>query len=176
MVPGPVAAFKEKEKKFKDQEYRVLSMHPLIVQLPFSVLPPEYTCDGANHSPPIRVKNLLPKVQSLAVMAFHPQEPGCSFCSWLIWNLPPLEAIPEGFPPIRELQSPIPGLQGENDYKKVGYAGPCPPQGGMARVLYRVYGLDDMLALEGGSTKHALIAVMRGHVLQFGETIAMYQR
>ncbi len=151
-------------------------MQPLVVQLPFSVLPPDYTCDGFNRSPPIHVKNLASEVRSMAVMAFHPQEPGCSFCSWLIWNLPPMERIPEGIAPIRLLRAPLQGRQGENDYGALGYAGPCPPQGEIARVVYKVYGLDDLLDLEAGSGKHALIAAMRGHVVQFGQTIAMYAR
>jgi phosphatidylethanolamine-binding protein (PEBP) family uncharacterized protein len=43
----------------------------------------------------------------------------------------------------------------------------------MIRYQFKVYGLDSMLELPAGSDKHALVAAMKGHVLQFGETAAV---
>ena len=54
------------------------------------------------------------------------------------------------------------------DYGIIGYTGPCPPQGETHRYQFKVYGLDAMLALPAGLDKHALVAAMKGHVLQFG--------
>ena len=54
--------------------------------------------------------------------------------------------------------------------------GPCPPQGETHRYQFKVYGLDAMLTLPAGSDKHALVAAMKGHVLQFGETVALCTR
>jgi Raf kinase inhibitor-like YbhB/YbcL family protein len=71
---------------------------------------------------------------------------------------------------------PIAAVQGMTDYGIIGYTGPCPPQGSMIRYQFRVYGLDAMLDLPAGSDKHALIAAMKGHVLQFGETVALCSR
>jgi phosphatidylethanolamine-binding protein (PEBP) family uncharacterized protein len=39
-----------------------------------------------------------------------------------------------------------------------------------------VYGLDVLLDLTAGSNKHELEAAMKGHVIQFGETVAIYSR
>jgi len=41
---------------------------------------------------------------------------------------------------------------------------------------FKVYGLDTVLALQEGATKGELISAMQGHVLQFGNTTAMYSR
>ncbi len=46
----------------------------------------------------------------------------------------------------------------------------------MIRYQFKVYGLDTMLALDPGSDKHQLISAMKGHVLQFGETVAICSR
>ncbi|MDD1677943.1 MAG: YbhB/YbcL family Raf kinase inhibitor-like protein [Methanomicrobiales archaeon] len=154
-----------------------MDIQKLILQLPWTELPPRYTCDGGDISPPLRIEGLLGEVHSLAVMVYHPHETGCcSFCAWIIWNVPPLGFIREGIPPGNEVTSPIQGSQGRNDYGKIGYSGPCPSAGTSHRVNYKIYGLDTHLSLPGGSNQHALIQAMRGHVLQFGETFAMYTR
>jgi phosphatidylethanolamine-binding protein (PEBP) family uncharacterized protein len=46
----------------------------------------------------------------------------------------------------------------------------------MIRYQFKVYGLDAMLDLPAGSDKHALIGAMKGHVLQFGQTVAICSR
>ena len=152
-------------------------MQKLVLQLPWAELPPRFTCDGGDISPPFRIEGLLPDVQSLVLMVLHPHEAGCcSFCAWIIWNIPPEGSIPEGIPPGDQVILPIRGTQGLNDYGKVGYNGPCPSPGTSHRVHYKVYGLDAYLSLPGGITKDALIPALRGHVLQFGFTIAMYTK
>jgi phosphatidylethanolamine-binding protein (PEBP) family uncharacterized protein len=46
----------------------------------------------------------------------------------------------------------------------------------MIRYQFKVYGLDSLLDLTPGSDKHALIKAMKGHVRQFGETVAICSR
>ena len=67
-------------------------------------------------------------------------------------------------------------VQGVTDYGTIGYTGPCPPHGQMIRYQFKVYGLDAMLDLKPGSDKHQLIGAMKGHVVQFGETVAICTR
>ncbi len=151
------------------------SMEPLTVSLEFLEFPPAHTCDGENRSPALRLGNLSSK--SVAVMVYNPFEKACcSFTTWLCWNLPPVPFIPAGIPPEPVTTLPVAAVQGTNDYGTIGYSGPCPPPGSMIRYQFRVYGLDTMLALPPGSGKHALIAAMRGHVLQYGETVALSSR
>jgi Raf kinase inhibitor-like YbhB/YbcL family protein len=150
-------------------------MEPLVVSLDFLKFPPTHTCDGANRSPRIRLAGL--SAVSVAVLVFNPFEKSCcSFTTWLCWNLPPLAIIPSGIPNEGTVAAPVPAVQGQNDHGTIGYTGPCPPEGAMIRYQFKVYGLDAMLDLPAGSDKHALIAAMKGHVLQFGETVAICSR
>ena len=110
-------------------------------------------------------------------MAVNPYQPSCcSFSPWIIWNMPPLTVIPPGIPKTGVLTDPVPGVQGMNDFGRIGYSGPCPPPGATHRVTFKLWGLDTILDLAPGSTKHQLVAAMRGHVLQYGETVAIYRR
>ena len=150
-------------------------MEPLVVSLDFLEFPPTHTCDGDNLSPRIKLKGLT--ARSIAVMVFNPFEKSCcSFTPWIIWNLPPSEEIPPGIPGEGQVTAPVSGVQGITDYGTIGYTGPCPPAGEMIRYQFKVYGLDAMLDLAPGSTKHDLINAMKGHVLQFAETVAICSR
>jgi len=150
-------------------------MEKLIVSLDFMEFPPTHTCDGENLSPAIRLKGL--SAASVAVMVVNPFEKACcSFTPWICWNLPPWAVIPAGIPGEGITAIPVTSVQGITDYGTIGYTGPCPPPGSMIRYLFKVYGLDTMLDLTAGSDKHALVAAMRGHVLQFGATVAICSR
>ncbi len=66
-------------------------------------------------------------------------------------------------------------MRGITDYGTIGYTGP-PPQGQMIRYQFKAFGLDVMLDIKAGSNKHELVSAMIGHVIQFGETVAIYSR
>ncbi|MDD1702121.1 MAG: YbhB/YbcL family Raf kinase inhibitor-like protein [Methanoregula sp.] len=152
-------------------------MEPLVVSLDFLEFPPTYTGDAGNRSPGITIRDIDEKTVSLAVMVFNPFiKTCCSFTPWIIWNLPPQRVIPEGIPHGGIVTQPVPGIQGTSDYDIIGYTGPCPPPGETHRYQFKVYGLDAMLELEPGSDKHALVASMNGHVIRFGETVALCTR
>jgi Raf kinase inhibitor-like YbhB/YbcL family protein len=149
-------------------------MERLIATLDFLTFPPTHTCDGDNISPRIRLKGITSGARSISVMVFNPFEKSCcSFTPWICWNLPPEPVIPAGIPAGEKISIPIGAVQGITDYNIIGYTGPCPPPGEMIRYQFKVYVLDAMLDLPGGSDKHALVAAMNGHVLQFGETVAI---
>jgi len=150
-------------------------MEPLAVSLDFLEFPPTHTCDGGNQSPRLHLKGL--KAASVAVMVFNPFEKSCcSFTPWIIWNLPPGPLIPAGIPREGIVTVPVAALQGITDYGTIGYTGPCPPHGETHRYQFKVYGLDALLDLAPGSDKHALVSAMKGHVIQFAETVAICTR
>jgi Raf kinase inhibitor-like YbhB/YbcL family protein len=150
-------------------------MDRLVVSLEFLEFPSRHTCDGENLSPEIILKGL--NAGSVAVMVFNPFEKSCcSFTPWIIWNLPALSHIPAGIPHEGVVIAPVSAMQGTTDYGIIGYTGPCPPQGQMIRYQFKVYGLDAMLDLAPGSNKHELVTAMKGHVIQFGETVAISSR
>ncbi|MFA7199305.1 MAG: YbhB/YbcL family Raf kinase inhibitor-like protein [Methanoculleus sp.] len=148
----------------------------LIVSLRSADLPVWNTCDGPDLSPELRVRGFTQETRSMAVFALNPFEPGCSFTTWILWNLLPTPIVPGGIPLQGVVTAPVAAVQGTNDYGTIGWRGPCPPAGETHQCLFKVYGLDAMLDLPAGAGKHALIEAMRGHVLQFGDTVAVYSR
>jgi len=152
-------------------------MKNLPVSLDFLEFPVMHTCDGGNLSPRLLLRDLHAATASVAVMTFNPFEKSCcSFTPWIIWNIPSLHVIPAGIPGDAIVSGPVSAVQGVTDYGTIGYTGPCPPHGQMIRYQFKVYGLDAMLDLEPGSDKHQLIGAMKGHVVQFGETVAICTR
>lgn len=149
-------------------------MEMLVVKLGFVEFPPEYSFRGGNRSPEIRTGSIHPDAQSIAVITINPFGEGCSFCPWVIWDLPPQPVIPPGIPRTPVTDLPVRSVQGTNDYGETGYHGPDPPSGESHRYLFRVYSLDTRISLSPESDKHAVIAAMKGHVLQYGDTTAMY--
>jgi hypothetical protein len=58
--------------------------------------------------------------------------------------------------------------QGVNDFKRVGYGGPCPPPGKPHRCFFKVYDLGTDLSLKPRATKKDLPKAMEGHILAKG--------
>jgi hypothetical protein len=63
-----------------------------------------------------------------------------------------------------------------NDYKRIGYGGPCPPPGKPHRYFFKLYALDAKLELQSGLTKKDLLKAMENHVLAEGQLMGTFQR
>lgn len=138
------------------------------------VIPSKYTCDGANVSPPLQWGLLPPGTVTLAIISDDPDAPVGTWVHWVIYNIPSEDLwIPENIPCI-ELH-PDGCLQGMNDFKRIGYGGPCPP-GGTHRYFFKLYALDKRLNLPAGITKSQLVTEMEGHILGSGELMGLYTR
>jgi len=138
------------------------------------MIPSQYTCDGADVSPPLAWTGVPQGTKSLALIADDPDAPMGTWVHWVLYNLPPDTAgLPENVPPDETL--PNGARQGVNDFKKFGYGGPCPP-GGTHRYFFKLYALDTMLALSGRVTKQDLLQAMEGHILAEAQLMGKYQR
>jgi len=155
-------------------EGEVESMKNLEVDLGFSQVPVDSTCEGRNLSPQIEILGL--NSTSLAIIVDDIDAPSGIFTHWLIWNIMPLDLIPAGMPNNLKIITPLKAIQGVNSFGKIGYMGPCPPKGKPHRYYFRIYGLDKMLDLDPGATRKELENAMKGHILQQGEAMATYQR
>jgi Raf kinase inhibitor-like YbhB/YbcL family protein len=129
-------------------------------------IPPRYTCDGENISPPLEIRNLPKYTESLVIIVEDPDAPRGIWTHWLVWNVPPSNLIEEG---------EVPGIQGTNDFGKLHYGGPCPPQG-THHYYFKVYALDVMLNIKEGTGKQGLLRVLGPHVLATGELMGVYNR
>jgi Raf kinase inhibitor-like YbhB/YbcL family protein len=141
-------------------------------------IPPEYTCDGDDISPPLAWEGLPPDSQSLVLIvddpdAPDPKAPKMTWVHWVLYNLPPscthLDAgvLEQGLPPGTK--------EGQNDWKRSGYGGPCPPIG-RHRYFHKLYALDVELRDLGSATKSAVEKAMAGHILAEAQLVGTYER
>jgi Raf kinase inhibitor-like YbhB/YbcL family protein len=65
--------------------------------------------------------------------------------------------------------------QGLNDFRRIGYGGPCPPSG-THRYYFKLYALDTELGLDPGATKKELLEAMEGHILAEASLMGKYRR
>lgn len=68
------------------------------------------------------------------------------------------------------------GVRVRNDFRKIGYGGPCPPPGKAHRYFFKLYALDRMLNLKPGASKRDVEQAMQGHILGEAELMGTYQR
>jgi Raf kinase inhibitor-like YbhB/YbcL family protein len=134
----------------------------------------KYTCDGANFSPPLEWAGSPAGTRSFALICDDPDAPMGTWVHWVIYDIPPTATmLAEGI--TRQKDLPGGGTQGINDFRKVGYGGPCPP-GGTHRYFFKLYALDTMLGLKPGITKDQLLKAMRGHILAEAQIMGTYRR
>jgi Raf kinase inhibitor-like YbhB/YbcL family protein len=133
------------------------------------VIPEKYTCDGEDLSVPLSWSGVPLETKSLVLIADDPDAPGGTFVHWVLYDLPADQvSLKEGMEDI--------GTQGENGFRKLGYNGPCPPQGPAHRYFFKIYALDTTLNLPQGATKAEVEEAMQGHILADGQLMGTYQR
>jgi hypothetical protein len=66
--------------------------------------------------------------------------------------------------------------EGTNDFRRLGYGGPCPPPGKPHHYVIRLYALDIPLDLLPGATRKQLDAAMERHILAEGQFVGIYRR
>lgn len=138
------------------------------------IIPKKYTCDGENISPQLAWNNIPQGTKSLAIINDDPDAPVGTWVHWVIYNIPPdSKELLEHVLPQKVLQNGT--KQGTNDFRKIGYGGPCPP-GGTHRYYFKIYALDKMLTEEAGMTKAQLLKAMEGHILAEGQLMGKYKR
>jgi Raf kinase inhibitor-like YbhB/YbcL family protein len=142
-------------------------------------VPPRYTCDGEDVSPPLGWDGIPEGAQSLALIMDDPDAPPGTWVHWVLYDLPPdTPGLNEGVKKTERLENGA--LQGAcwgvTSFSRVGYYGPCPPPGGPHRYVFRLYALDRRLGLPPRATKVQVLEAMEGHVLAQAELVGRYAR
>jgi len=138
-------------------------------------IPVRHTCDGADVSPPLRWIDPPAGTKGFALIADDPDAPGGIWVHWVLYEMSPeVRELPEGVPP-RDTVVGI-GRQGANDFRRVGYGGPCPPRGPAHRYVFRLYALDGQTDLPPRKNKADVLKAIEGHVLGQAELVGRYQR
>ena len=145
---------------------------------PDSPIPRAHTCDGENRSPALAWSGAPEGTRSLVLIvddpdAPDPAAPRMTFVHWVVYNLPPettglaADVNPQELPP--------PARAGLNDWRRIGYGGPCPPIG-RHRYFFKLYALDAQLPELDRATKTDIERAMRGHVLAEAQLMGTYQK
>jgi hypothetical protein len=144
-------------------------------------MPVKFTCDGDDVSPKLEWSGAPEGTQSLAFICDDPDAPMGVWVHWVLFNLSPkatkLEgnyAPAKGGNPDDEIYGSM--IDGINDFRRLGYNGPCPPKGPAHRYFFKLYALDTMLNLKTGASKGDVEKAMSGHILAKAEMIGKYQR
>jgi Raf kinase inhibitor-like YbhB/YbcL family protein len=146
----------------------------LVAGLSGGSVPPRYTCDGEDVSPRVEWRGLPVGARSLMLICYDPDAPRGTFVHWVLYNVPPsLPGLPENLPKTGVVEGV--GLQGVNDFGRVGYGGPCPPSG-THRYVFLVLALDSELKLREGASAFDVLREALPHVIGYGEVVLRYSR
>ncbi len=138
-------------------------------------IPAKYTCDQKDVSPPLKWTGAPAGTKSFALIADDPDAPVGTWVHWVVYDLPATSAeLPEDSPKGQYL--PGGARQGLNDFRRLGYGGPCPPPGKPHRYFFKLYALDTVLDLKPGLSKKDLERAMDKHVLAQAQLMGTYKR
>ena len=106
---------------------------------------------------------------SLALIVDDPDAPVGTFTHWLAWGISPGDGgLAEG--------ERAPG-EGRNDFREIGYRGPCPPRGhGPHRYFFRLYALAREPAVSSGASRREFERALKDNVFAVAELVGTYER
>jgi len=140
-------------------------------------IPDKYACTSIDVSPPLEWSDVPEGTKSFVIICDDPDAPVGTWVHWVIFNIPAEKnSLEENMPNKDTLADGT--YQGINDFKKVGYGGPCPPLGKPHRYFFKLYALDIRLESEvsGIPNKRDIESDMKGHILDQVQLIGLYKR
>src|SRR5207302_11361580 len=125
-------------------------------------------------SPPLKWSAVPAGAKSLVLIADDPDAPAHTWTHWVVYDLPPgTSELSEDVPKSQF----IPGhaKQGLNDFKHLGYGGPCPPPGKPHRYFFKLYAVDTVLELKPGVSRKEVEKALEKHILAQGQLMGTYK-
>jgi len=131
-------------------------------------IPTDYTCEGAQKSPPLSWSGVPSDAKSIAILVEDPDAPKGTFTHWMVTNIPPSDTS------LSENGSlPTGAVAAKNGKGTNGYAAPCPPSG-THHYHFSVFALDKTIARP--ANRAAFMKEIKGHVLAKGELVGTYSK
>lgn len=130
-------------------------------------IPPAYTQEGEDSSPPLAITEVPAAAKSLALIVDDPDAPKGTVTHWVLFNIDPHVGV------ILDNSVPLGASQGLNVSGTMGYRGPKPPSG-THRYFFRISALDTQLPLQEGANREEVENAMKGHVLATAELMGRY--
>lgn len=161
-----------KKQRFRDSASILSSINMQLASPAFhnnEYIPRQYTCDGINVNPPLNILDVPSGAKSLVLIVDDPDAPRGDWVHWTAWNINPMIAS------IGENSVPPGAVEGQTDFGKSGYGGPCPPSG-THRYHFKLYALGKELALDNRAAKSDLLKAISEHVLGQSTLVGLYKR
>lgn len=144
-------------------------------------IPQKFTCDGDDVLPSLKWTGSPENTKSFVFIMDDPDAPPGTWVHWVLYNLPAnVSELKEGF---AKRESFADGTrQGlcwgvtEDQFNRVGYYGPCPPQGPDHRYYFKLYALDTILEVPAKANKFQIEKAMQGHILAQAQIMGQYGR
>lgn len=139
-------------------------------------IPREHGCDGENRSPPLTWTGAPGETKSFVLLVDDPDAPNGTFHHWACYDIPAYHTElvegagrPEGFEDFRH---------GVNDFRELGYKGPCPPHGhGRHRYRFRLLALNCAeLPIRTHPSCVEVEEAARKHLVAEARLVGLYQR
>ncbi|MBV8132863.1 MAG: YbhB/YbcL family Raf kinase inhibitor-like protein [Alphaproteobacteria bacterium] len=143
---------------------------------PGGEIPSQYTCDGADISPPLTWSGLPDGTKSLVLVVEDPDAPSGVFRHWAAFDIP---AGSHGLDAGYSANLPATGLhEARNDFGRAGYGGPCPPKGhGIHHYHFRLLAISrPTLDLKPTATVSDVLRTAEPYVIQRAELVGTYHR
>jgi len=137
------------------------------------MIPSKYTCDSENISPEISWSKGPEETKTYAMICDDPDAPSKVWVHWVVYNIPSnVLELNEKFSMDSTYNNIVNGI---NDFKTLGYSGPCPPSG-THHYHFKIYALDCKLNLKAGSSKANLEIAMKDHIRASGMLTGKYKK
>jgi Raf kinase inhibitor-like YbhB/YbcL family protein len=137
-------------------------------------IPVKFTKDGENVNPELTIKDIPENAKSLVLIVDDPDAQrvaGYTWIHWIIFNIP----VDHKRAIIKEKS--IPGIPGENSYKRAEYGGPNPPaRTGIHHYHFKAYAIDKELDLKEGASLGEIQKGIQDHLIDETELIGIYFR
>jgi Raf kinase inhibitor-like YbhB/YbcL family protein len=141
---------------------------------PGGQIPVHFTCEGADVSPPLAWSDPPVGVRSFALVCADPDAPGGTWYHWAVYDIATvMRSMHEHWLPT--LVSPPQAL---NDFRRIGYGGPCPPRGASPHHYhFRLYALNvEQLGLGPHPHCRDVETAAGAHAIATAELIGLFGR
>lgn len=139
-----------------------------------ALIPEKYTCDGLDVSPPLAWTLPPEGTECFVLICDDPDAPMGTWVHWVLYGLSPETVeLPEGVPDTGDVLNGA--KQGTNDFRRIGYGGPCPP-GGTHRYYFTLYAIGSKIDLPAGATKAEVLSTIKDTILAEGQLMGRYHR
>jgi Raf kinase inhibitor-like YbhB/YbcL family protein len=142
---------------------------------PGGAIPAQYTCSGADISPPLTWSGVPVGAGSLVLVVEDPEAPSGTFHHWAVFDIP---ASAHGLTGGYSASRPAGDLhQAHNDFGGLGYGGPCPPPGPAHHYHFRLLAISrPRLDVSASATAQQVVQAAQPYLIQQTELVGTFGR